>query len=150
MNQRDFIASWENIHTIIDEAMEKHDRTVSIYISSDGTMSVNIFPWPNIEDLYHMYKKGKITFTDFRAKAGLPMIKEEDFLLSKTRFCIQQSDKEEKIDHLVDITCSWDVEELCGERIYEIGPGFTREDLTPYELHLLEKSEEYERRKKKE
>lgn len=85
MNQRDFIASWESIHTIIDEAMEKHDRTVSIYISPDGTMSVNVFPWPNIEDLYRMYKKGKITFADFRAKAGLPMIKEEDFLLSKTR-----------------------------------------------------------------
>lgn len=52
------------------------------------------------------------------------------------------------ISHLVDITCSWDVEELGGERIYAIGPGFTREDLTPYELYLLEKSEEYEKRKK--
>ena len=54
------------------------------------------------------------------------------------------------ISHLVDITCSWDVEELGSERIYAIGPGFTREDLTPYELYLLERSEEYERRKKEE
>lgn len=54
------------------------------------------------------------------------------------------------ISHLVDITCSWDVEELGGERIYAIGPGFTREDLTPYELYLLKKSEEYEKRKKEE
>lgn len=54
------------------------------------------------------------------------------------------------ISHLVDITCSWDVEELGGERIYAIGPGFTREDLTPYELYLLEKTEKYERRKKEE
>ena len=52
------------------------------------------------------------------------------------------------ISHLVDITCSWDIEEFSGERIYAIGPGFTREDLTPYELYLLEKSEEYEKRKK--
>ena len=54
------------------------------------------------------------------------------------------------ISHLVDITCSWDAEELGGERIYAIGPGFTREDLTPYELHLLERTEKYKRRKEKE
>lgn len=63
---------------------------------------------------------------------------------------IWNPDIEDSVDisHLVDITCSWDVEELGGERIYAIGPGFTREDLTPYELYLLEKSEEYEKRKK--
>ena len=50
-----------------------------------------------------------------------------------------------KIEHLVDITCSWDIEELGGDRIYAIGPGFTREDLTPYELYLMEKSESIKR-----
>ena len=54
----------------------------------------------------------------------------------------------EEIEHLVDVTCSWDVEDLGGDRLYAIGPGFTREDLTPYELRLLEKSEAYEKKKK--
>lgn len=63
-----------------------------------------------------------------------------------------KEDIEDSVDisHLIDIACSRDVEELGGERIYAIGPGFTREDLTPYELYLLEKSEEYEKRKKEE
>lgn len=59
-------------------------------------------------------------------------------------------EKAMRIEHLVDVTCSWDAEDLNGERLYAIGPGFTREDLTPYELQLLEKSEAYRQRKKEE
>lgn len=51
-----------------------------------------------------------------------------------------------EIEHLVDVTCSWHAEELNGDRLYAIGPGFTREDLTPYELYLLEKSEAYRKK----
>ena len=47
------------------------------------------------------------------------------------------------IEHLVDVTCSWDLEHLNGIRLYVIGPGYSREDLTPYELRLLEISEAY-------
>lgn len=55
----------------------------------------------------------------------------------------------ETLEHLVDVTCSWDEEVvLNGDRLYAIGPGFTRDDLTPYELQLLEKSEEYEKKLK--
>lgn len=80
MDQRNFISSWENIHTIIDEALEKRDRSVLIYVSPDGGLSVSVHPWPDPEDLYQMYCRGEITFSDFRAKAGLPMMREEDFL----------------------------------------------------------------------
>lgn len=36
----------KKIHSIIDEAMEARDRSVSIYISPDGGVSVSVFPWP--------------------------------------------------------------------------------------------------------
>lgn len=83
----------EYIHELIDEAMMKRDRSIAIYIHPEGT-SVNIYPWPDGEDLYQMYRDGKITFNDYRTKMGLPVIKEEDFLKSKTQFNIQF--KEEK------------------------------------------------------
>lgn len=34
-----------NIPKLIDEAMEKRDRSVSLYIGEAGT-SINIYPWP--------------------------------------------------------------------------------------------------------
>lgn len=71
------ISFWNEVHTIIDEAVEKHDRSVSIYISPEGTMSVNVYPWPDAEELYDMYQKGRITANDFRAKMGLPMVRNE-------------------------------------------------------------------------
>lgn len=76
MNQKDFISFWQEVHTIVDDAMEKRDRSVSIYISPDNGMSVNVYPWPNPEDLYEMYKDGKISLNDFREKCGLPKIEE--------------------------------------------------------------------------
>lgn len=90
MDQRNFISSWNEIHTIIDEALEKRDRSVSIYISGDGGMSVNVYPWPDPEDLYQMYCRGEITFNDFRTKAGLSQMSEADFLRQFTRFNIRK------------------------------------------------------------
>lgn len=80
MDLRNFITSWQEIHTIINEALEKRDRSVSIYVSSDGGLSVTVNPWPDYEDLYNMYREGEISFDDFRMKVGLTMIKEEEFL----------------------------------------------------------------------
>lgn len=45
MDQKDFISSWQEIRTIIDEALEKGNQTVSIYISPDGGMSVTVSPF---------------------------------------------------------------------------------------------------------
>lgn len=69
------ISFWNEVHTIIDEAVEKHDRSVSVYISPEGVMSVTVQPWPDADELYDMYQKGRITANDFRAKMGLPMVK---------------------------------------------------------------------------
>lgn len=66
------------VRNLIDDAMEKHDRSVSIYISGDGSISANVYPWPNLEDLYDMYKEGMISLDEFREKSGLQMIAKED------------------------------------------------------------------------
>lgn len=79
MDLRNFIISWQEIHTIINEALEKRDRSVWIYVSPDGGLSVTVNPWPDYEDLYNMYREGKISFNDFRMKVGLTTIKEEEF-----------------------------------------------------------------------
>ena len=41
----------KKIHSIIDKAMAARDRSVSIYISPDGGVSVSVFPWPDEETL---------------------------------------------------------------------------------------------------
>lgn len=90
MDAYDSTINWVQIRAIIDEAIKKHDRSVSIYIHPENGMSVNVYPWPDYEDLYEMHKDRKITFADFREKAGLPMIKEEDFIRSFQKFNIQK------------------------------------------------------------
>lgn len=35
---------------IIDEAMAKRDRSVSIYVSPDGDISINVTPWSEDQD----------------------------------------------------------------------------------------------------
>ena len=76
---------WSEIRAIVDDAVKKRDRTVSLYFTPDTGMSVNVYPWPSPEDLFEMYQKGQITFDDFRAKSGLSLMREETFiqLLSK-------------------------------------------------------------------
>lgn len=32
---------------IVDDAMRKRDRSVSIYVSPDGGCSVSVYPWPD-------------------------------------------------------------------------------------------------------
>ena len=71
MGNSNFITSWQEVHTIVDDAMAKGNRSVSIYISPDGGMSVSVFPWPDEETLRKAYKQGKITYNDYRKKLGL-------------------------------------------------------------------------------
>lgn len=77
MESRNFISFWEEVHTIIDDAMEKRDRTVAVYLHPENGMSVNVYPWPDADDLYEMYQKGRITADDFRAKMGLPLVEKD-------------------------------------------------------------------------
>ena len=55
--------------------MAKGDRSVSIYISPDGGMSISVFPWPDEETLRVAYEQGKISYNDYRLKLGLGMVK---------------------------------------------------------------------------
>ncbi len=71
MGNGNFITSWQEVHTIVDDAMAKGDRSVTIYISPDGGMAVSIFPWPDEESLREALERGKITHNDYRKKIGL-------------------------------------------------------------------------------
>jgi hypothetical protein len=71
MESRDFINFWNEIHTVIDNAVEKRDRSVAIYISPDGGMTVNVYPWPDEESLREALECGKIAYNDYRQKIGL-------------------------------------------------------------------------------
>lgn len=51
MEKSNFITSWQEIHTIVDDAMAKGDRTVTIYISPDGGMSISVCPF--LSPLFH-------------------------------------------------------------------------------------------------
>ena len=47
---RRLITTWDKIHEIIDEAMEKHDRWVRINLMPEGMLSVNVYPWSSKEE----------------------------------------------------------------------------------------------------
>ena len=68
----------KKIHSIIDEAMAARDRSVSIYISPDGGVSVSFFPWPDEETLRNMRASGLIShngrISKMKAKRALCML----------------------------------------------------------------------------
>ena len=71
MERRDLVNFSNEIHTVIDNAVEKRDRSVAIYISPDSGMTVNVYPWPDEESLREALERGKITYNDYRKKIGL-------------------------------------------------------------------------------
>lgn len=75
MEKSNFITSWQEVHTIVDDAMSKGNRSVSIYISPDGGMSISISPWPDEESLRVAYEQGKISYNDYRKSIGLSPVK---------------------------------------------------------------------------
>ena len=77
MENNKFITSWQEVHTIVDDAMAKGDRSVSIYISPEGGMSVSVFAWPDEETLREAYEQGKISYNDYRSKLGLSLIRDQ-------------------------------------------------------------------------
>lgn len=76
-------ANWGEIHKIIEDAVEKCDRSVSIYFNPEVGMSVSVYPWPDAEELYDMYQKGRITANDFRSKMGLPRVKNAEQFMKR-------------------------------------------------------------------
>lgn len=77
MENSKFITSWQEIHTIVDDAMAKGDRSVTIYISPDGGMSVSVFPWPDEETLRAAYEQGEISYNDYGLKLGLSLVRDQ-------------------------------------------------------------------------
>lgn len=41
----------ENIKELIDDAMTKRDRSVSIYIHPENGMSVSVYPWTDADEI---------------------------------------------------------------------------------------------------
>lgn len=74
-----------DIHALIDEAMQKRDRSVVIYIHPENGMSVNIYPWPDVDDLRELYEDGRITANEFRAKMNLPMVKNAEKFMKRRK-----------------------------------------------------------------
>lgn len=71
MEKRDLITFWQEVHTIVDDAVEKRNCSISIFFHPENGFSVNVSPWPDADELYDMYQKGRITANDFRAKMGM-------------------------------------------------------------------------------
>lgn len=65
-----------SVEGLIDEAMEARDRSVSIYISPDGGVSVSVFPWPDEETLRNMRAGGLISHNDYLTRLGLSPMKD--------------------------------------------------------------------------
>lgn len=71
------------IRQIIEDAMKHRDRSVSIFFTPTNGMSVAVYPWPDGEDLYQMYKDGQITASDFRMKMGLTAVKNPEQFMKR-------------------------------------------------------------------
>jgi len=89
MEKKDFITFWQEVHTVIDDAVEKRDRSVLIFFHPENGFSVSVSPWPDADELYDMYQKGRITVNDFRTKMGLPMVRNAEKFM-KHSFLDQQ------------------------------------------------------------
>lgn len=74
---------WEEVRKLINDAAEKRNRTVSISFHPEAGLSVFISPWPDFDDLYDQYEKGRITANDFREKMGLPRVKNAEQFMKK-------------------------------------------------------------------
>lgn len=66
---------WRDIYRIIEEGMVKRDREVHVYINPETGISVNVIPWPNMEELCKQFEKGRITKNQFREIFGLPKVR---------------------------------------------------------------------------
>ena len=74
----------ENVTPSLFDAPKRFDaiipaaryRSVSIYISPDGGVSVSVFPWPDEETLRNMRASGLISHNDYRTRLGLSPMKD--------------------------------------------------------------------------
>lgn len=74
-----------DIYALIDDAMQKCDRSVAIYIHPENGMSVNVYPWPDVDDLWELYKDGRITANEFRVKMNLPTVENAEKFMKRSK-----------------------------------------------------------------
>lgn len=74
---------WEQVHKMISDAMENRDREIHLYLNPENGLSVNVYPWPDADELYEQYKKGRITAHDFRLKMGLPPMRDPELFMKR-------------------------------------------------------------------
>lgn len=65
-----------SVEGLIDKVMAARDRSVSIYISPNGGVSVSVFPWPDEETLRNMRASGLISHNNYRTRLGLSPMKD--------------------------------------------------------------------------
>lgn len=70
---------WRDIYRIIEEGMTKRDREIHIYINPETGISVDVVPWPDMEELFEQLEKNRITPNDVRQKMGLPKMTVEQY-----------------------------------------------------------------------
>lgn len=76
--QKRYNEQWERMAKIVEEAVQKRDRTVSIFFRPETGLSLSIYPWPDVEELERMHALGRITTNQFRRAVGLAPIRETD------------------------------------------------------------------------
>ena len=70
---------WRDIYRIIEEGIAKRDREIHIYINPETGISVDVAPWPGMEELFEQLEKNRITPNDVRQKMGLPKMTVEQY-----------------------------------------------------------------------
>lgn len=74
---------WQHIQDLVNEAVQKRDRSISIFISPDNGISVTVYPWPEADALFEMYKNGQITESEMHEKLGLVGVVHPDSFMDK-------------------------------------------------------------------
>lgn len=68
---------WERMAKIVEEAVQKRDRMVTIFFSPETGMNVSVTPWPDTEEMTRLRTVGLISENDFRRGIGLSPIRRD-------------------------------------------------------------------------
>lgn len=75
--QKLYNEQWERVAKIVEETVQKRDRTVTIFFSPETGMNVSVTPWPDTEEMTRLRTVGLISENDFRQGIGLSPIRKD-------------------------------------------------------------------------
>lgn len=81
--QRLYDEQWKKMSELVEDAMKKHDRSILISFNPDTGLNMSVVPWPDADELYEMYQRGRITGNDFRMRMGLNPVKNPESFMKK-------------------------------------------------------------------